>query len=143
MRFAVSVCRGLIAALLLVACSTQPATPALAQWPPIPNRGPAPGLTLTQVGATSFRVTNGSTRSYWLSPQPLEVWHGGFPWVETSELAPGRLEVPPGRSLDMAVNVPADSGQLRVGVRLWDSADSTSGALPWFLWIDASSPGGS
>lgn len=109
-------------------------TSALEQWPPVSNVGEAPGVSIALRDRTAF-LTNGSDRTYWLSPPTLEIWEGGAPWVVVVDPGTGVVEVQPGATVELTV--PDRPDTVRIGARLWptDSPD-VSVEEPWFNWLE-------
>lgn len=137
--------------LLLVVCATgagcsiagPPSTPDTGsppprrdQWPPIVTAGPAPGVTIALHDRTAV-LTNGSSRTYWLSPPVIELWEGGAPWVETTDPGSGQVELEPGDKVELVVEPRPDT--VRVGARLWQSATPGPDESPWFVWLEIES----
>lgn len=108
-------------------------TSALEQWPPVSNRGPAPGVSIVLRDRTAV-LTNDSEESYWLSPPIIELWEGGAPWVVIVDPGVGTLEVKPGDRVELAIGNRADT--VRVGARLWPNADPDQSVEPWFNWLE-------
>jgi hypothetical protein len=108
-------------------------TSALEQWPPVSNRGPAPGVSIVLRDRTAV-LTNDSEKSYWLSPPIIELWEGGAPWVVIVDPGVGTLEVKPGDEVELAIGNRADT--VRVGARLWPNADPDQSVEAWFNWLE-------
>jgi len=126
--------------LTLVGCSSEPGgtpvtstPPRLDQWPPIVNAGPAPGANIALRDRTAV-LTNGSSRTYWLSLPVIELWEGGAPWVETIDPGSGSVELKPGDTVELIVEPRRDT--VRVGARLWQSATPGPDESPWFVWLE-------
>jgi hypothetical protein len=117
-----------------VATSTDPLpTSALEQWPPVSNRGPAPGITIVLRDRTVV-MTNESADSYWLSPPIIELWEGGAPWIVVVEPGDGSLELGPGDELELVIGDRSDT--VRAGARLWPDAIIDGSEEPWFNWLE-------
>jgi hypothetical protein len=103
------------------------------QWPPVSNRGAAPGITIVLRDRTVV-LTNESADSYWLSPPIIELWEGGAPWVVVVEPDDGSLELGPGDELELVIGDRSDT--VRAGARLWPDAIIDGSEEPWFNWLE-------
>ena len=121
-----------------VTLSPQPpaSTPAdthwLTGWPPMPNVGPAPGVSLA-VADDVVVLSNNSSRTYSLSPPMIEIWEGGAPWVEIGDPGGGSVKLEPGAKVTR--QLPNHSTAIRVGARLWEPDGHGD---PWFTWLEIS-----
>ena len=129
----------LVLAGVLSGCGTSstPATPALAQWPPVPSRGVAAGIGLVvNDDGKTVTVSNASSTTYWIQPNVAPVWYGGAPWVTSSEWPSTGVALDPGAALQLPLGS-FPSAPARVGVLLWASASpDIARDQPWFVWKD-------
>jgi hypothetical protein len=102
----------------------------------MPNRGMAPGVSLTMPRPGVVQVTNASEATYWMWPPEVAVYTGGSPWTtaDVSNSVSAR-RVDGGASFQLEFT--HGPGPARIAVLLWADAQHGQTSEPWFQWLDS------